>query len=63
MSFYKVPTNIFNPIAEKDLRREGSTPDRSLRELQSQLHSCGITECFIPTNDTDYLDPSGGKVS
>ena len=62
MSFYKVPTNIFNPIAEKKIC-EGRVvlPTDLFGELQSQLHSCGITECFIPTNDTDYLDPSWWK--
>ena len=62
MSFYKVPANIFNPIAEKKIcGGRVVLPTDLFGELQSQLHSCGITECFIPTNDTDYLDPSWWK--
>ena len=62
MSFYRVPDNIINPIAEKKLVSGRIVlPLDTDGQLEAQLNSLGHTECIRADNDTDYLDASWWK--
>tara|TARA_R100001510_G_C7655232_1_gene214286 strand:+ start:118 stop:645 length:528 start_codon:yes stop_codon:yes gene_type:complete len=62
MSFYRVPDNIINPIAERNLVSGRIVLPLDIGgQLEQQLNSLGHHDCIRADNDTDYLDPSWWK--
>ena len=62
MSFYQVPDNIINPIAEKNLVSGRIVlPLDTDGQLEAQLNSLGHLDCTRAESDSDYLDASWWK--
>jgi hypothetical protein len=57
MSFYQVPNNIFNPIAERKLcPGRVVLPSDNAGQLKTQLISWGYTDCISAPHDISYLE-------